>query len=135
MFVAPNSDCRLDTMACFSSVPHPTCGQPKRFMSISPLARFEKKFFAFSDRDPHLTALTDRLRRILPAAHGDRWPIDELAQCQQAGVYRWFVSTENGGDGWPEADLCRAYVAIARQSRMSRRSNVRKTSSVTHFAE
>jgi alkylation response protein AidB-like acyl-CoA dehydrogenase len=67
-----------------------------------------------SPDDPSLAALGAKLREAAanletPGA----WPQEQLDACAQAGVFRWFVESRLGGWGWPEADLLRAYVALA----------------------
>ncbi|MEZ6096203.1 MAG: acyl-CoA dehydrogenase family protein [Pirellulaceae bacterium] len=42
------------------------------------------------------------------------WPAEQLKCCQVAGLFRWFSSKSNGGLGWSDPELLRAYVAIAK---------------------
>jgi alkylation response protein AidB-like acyl-CoA dehydrogenase len=41
------------------------------------------------------------------------WPADQLALCGEAGVYRWFLEPEHGGQGWSPEDAIRGYMALA----------------------
>ncbi len=41
------------------------------------------------------------------------WPGDSLDACADAGVYRWFLSTDLGGLGWDAADQTRGYLRLA----------------------
>ena len=51
----------------------------------------------------------------LAAAKGNRlpWPSDQLARMADAGVYRWFVPTDQGGAGWSVHDLTLAYLKMS----------------------
>lgn len=42
-----------------------------------------------------------------------KWPAEQLAAIAQQGVFSWFVPRDHGGEGWTEADLLRAYLAIS----------------------
>jgi alkylation response protein AidB-like acyl-CoA dehydrogenase len=64
--------------------------------------------------DPSLAALCARLQKAAAQLEAPgAWPQEQLEACAQAGVYRWFVESRHGGWDWPEADLLRAYVALA----------------------
>ena len=51
----------------------------------------------------------------LAAARDNRlpWPSDQLSRMAQAGVYRWFVPTDQGGAGWTVHDLTLAYLKMS----------------------
>lgn len=78
--------------------------------------QFEEIFFGPSDNRSRIEVLADSLSRLGPPNEADAWPAATLQECLHAGVNRWFVSWESGGEGWSESDLNRAYVAIARLS-------------------
>lgn len=40
------------------------------------------------------------------------WPAEQLDLCRLAGVNRWFVPTEWGGNGWSERDLARGLMRL-----------------------
>ncbi|QDV24322.1 acyl-CoA dehydrogenase family protein [Aureliella helgolandensis] len=42
-----------------------------------------------------------------------QWPAEQLQWCGEAGVFRWFVPTEFGGEGWSEEDLLTGYLALS----------------------
>lgn len=54
----------------------------------------------------------ERSSRKLDEA-GDRWPSQQLELMRAAGVYRWFISVEQGGCGWSSRDLVEAYVRMS----------------------
>jgi alkylation response protein AidB-like acyl-CoA dehydrogenase len=41
------------------------------------------------------------------------WPAESLSLCGQAGVYRWFLPTDQGGFGWSDVDQTRGYLRLA----------------------
>lgn len=41
------------------------------------------------------------------------WPAKQLEICGNAGVYRWFTSSEDGGFGWSEEDQTRGYLKLS----------------------
>lgn len=41
------------------------------------------------------------------------WPAKQLELCGKAGVYRWFMSREDGGFGWSEEDQARGYLKLS----------------------
>lgn len=45
-----------------------------------------------------------------------RWPGEEIALCAQAGVFRWFVPTDQGGLGWSYPDVVRGLIELSRGS-------------------
>ena len=63
-------------------------------------------------------ALIDELCAALAAraAELDRnphWPAEQLRLCGEYGVFEWFLDPVWGGQGWPEADLVRGYLALS----------------------
>lgn len=64
-----------------------------------------------------LIKLCDQLSLMTPAASSSPassgWPEDKLRLCAEAGVYRWFVSTEAGGLGWSESEIAQAYLQLS----------------------
>lgn len=44
---------------------------------------------------------------------GNHWPNQQLELMRKAGVYRWFISVEQGGCGWSSRDLAEAYVRLS----------------------
>ncbi len=42
-----------------------------------------------------------------------KWPSRQLEWCAQAGVFRWFVPTEFGGEGWHEQQLLNGYLQLS----------------------
>lgn len=67
-----------------------------------------------SPDDPALDQLCDWL-----AAHAHRWrtpgdwPSEALAECAQAGVFRWFLPHTVGGVGWSEVEQTRGFLRLA----------------------
>jgi alkylation response protein AidB-like acyl-CoA dehydrogenase len=60
----------------------------------------------------------DALCRFLAERSADldvqpHWPVEQLAACAAAGVYRWFVAEESGGFGWSEPDVLRGYLRLS----------------------
>jgi alkylation response protein AidB-like acyl-CoA dehydrogenase len=61
----------------------------------------------------------DTLCRVL-ATHAQEtdatghWPAAQLRLLGDAGIYQWFVPLQFGGQGWSQADLLRAYIALAK---------------------
>lgn len=61
-----------------------------------------------------LATLCRRLTELGDDAGGlDRWPLAGLAACGDAGVFRWFHGSEQGGWEWPETDVLRGYLALS----------------------
>ncbi len=64
--------------------------------------------------EPELRGLAQNL-----AAHAGRldqsgeWPDDQLKQCGESGVFRWFVPPKMGGLGWSETDILRGYLRLS----------------------
>lgn len=42
-----------------------------------------------------------------------QWPTQQLEWCAQAGVFRWFVPKELGGEGWNEQQLLSGYLQLS----------------------
>ena len=40
------------------------------------------------------------------------WPTEQLKLIADAGIYRWFVSQEQGGFGWSEDQIARGYIKL-----------------------
>jgi alkylation response protein AidB-like acyl-CoA dehydrogenase len=58
--------------------------------------------------------LCEQLRQRAPQwADVNDWPGESLRICGQAGVYRWFLPTSQGGFGWSERDQTRGYLRLA----------------------
>ena len=65
-------------------------------------------------QDDSLDQLCDQLRQWAPRWHStDTWPGEALQLCGQQGVYRWFLSEQQGGLGWNEVDQTRGYLRLA----------------------
>ncbi len=41
------------------------------------------------------------------------WPSEQLQWCSEAGVFRWFVPKEFGGEGWDEQQILDGYIALS----------------------
>ena len=66
---------------------------------------------AASDR---IDALRERLRDAAPDLdRSGSWPVDQLGWCAEAGVYRWFVPREYGGDAWSDREIIDGYLALS----------------------
>ncbi len=64
--------------------------------------------------DPRLDQLCDRLALASDQLNEPgAWPQQQLQWCGEAGVYAWFHRTDDGGLGWNEADIYRAYQRLA----------------------
>lgn len=67
--------------------------------------------------DVHSPAFEPLLRRLSERAGAvdaaGAWPAESLADCVQAGVPRWFLAEDLGGQGWFDSDLLQAYVRLA----------------------
>lgn len=59
---------------------------------------------------PELATLCNRIREI---GSPDRWPVEGLQLCADAGFYRWFAATDQGGFGWNATDIARGYLALS----------------------
>ncbi|MDE0940339.1 MAG: hypothetical protein OSA43_10320, partial [Pirellulales bacterium] len=63
--------------------------------------------------EPELRGLAQNL-----SAHAGRldqsgeWPVYQLKQCGESGVFRWFVPPKMGGLGWSETDILRGYLRL-----------------------
>ena len=42
------------------------------------------------------------------------WPEEALQRCAKAGFFRWFVSEEQGGFGWPSTDIAKGYMQLSK---------------------
>jgi alkylation response protein AidB-like acyl-CoA dehydrogenase len=65
-------------------------------------------------REDSLDKLCARLAEL--AIEMDRsgtWPAEQLRLCGGAGVYRWFLESYWGGNGWNEEQIVRGYLALA----------------------
>jgi len=64
--------------------------------------------------NPALDRLCAALSKLDDAAPDDvSWPAEALARCGEAGVFRWFLPREWGGEAWSDADLLRGYMRLA----------------------
>ncbi|PQO47179.1 acyl-CoA dehydrogenase [Blastopirellula marina] len=70
----------------------------------------ESIFVIRQPNDPQLDLLCEQLHQL---AAQETWPAASLAACGEAGVYRWFLSAENGGFGWSDADVVRGYLKLS----------------------
>jgi len=67
-----------------------------------------------SPDDTNLTQLCQALAERADALDGaGTWPSEQLALCQRAGVFGWFVPSEWGGTGWSDLELLRAYLKLS----------------------
>lgn len=62
--------------------------------------------------------LLDELCGQLSASAGQwkgvsHWPAESLKRCGDAGVFRWFVPTKQGGFGWNDRDQTEGYLKLA----------------------
>ena len=62
--------------------------------------------------DPALEILCGKLASSAEVAD-HTWPAEQLQLCAQQGVLRWFLTEEQGGLGWSEADLLRGYLKLS----------------------
>ncbi|TWT39379.1 acyl-CoA dehydrogenase family protein [Blastopirellula retiformator] len=60
--------------------------------------------------DPELDQLCAHLHQL---AKQETWPAASLQACGDAGVFRWFLSKENGGLGWSDSDVVRGYLKLS----------------------
>jgi len=64
---------------------------------------------------PALRALCDNISAVTRKQKSwtvDDWPETQLQFLADAGVYRWFVSTKQGGFGWTADDIARGYIEL-----------------------
>lgn len=72
-----------------------------------------------SPDDPELDDLCRQLAEMSPDLEMDDaegaypWPDRQLALCARHGVFRWFLSSDVGGDGWSDVDLVRGYLRLS----------------------
>ncbi|WP_153557256.1 acyl-CoA dehydrogenase family protein [Roseimaritima sediminicola] len=57
--------------------------------------------------------LCDRLRDLTVSDDVAVFPEEALRACGRAGVFRWFLSEQDGGYGWSPADQTRGYLRLA----------------------
>jgi alkylation response protein AidB-like acyl-CoA dehydrogenase len=64
--------------------------------------------------DPKLALLCrDLSARASDLDKSGRWPAEQLELCGRAGVYRWFLPKEWGGQDWSELDIVRGYLQLS----------------------
>ncbi|MGC3965829.1 MAG: acyl-CoA dehydrogenase family protein [Pirellulales bacterium] len=67
-----------------------------------------------TDDDRQIDALTELLRsRADETDRLARWPGDQLRQCAEAGIVRWYVPPEQGGVVKPQAEVLAALARLA----------------------
>ena len=67
-----------------------------------------------SATDDALDVLCERLSTLAPRWRTtDDWPVESLKACADAGVYRWFLSEEQGGFGWDDVQQTKGYLRLA----------------------
>ena len=67
-----------------------------------------------SPDDPALDELCAQLaQRASELDVSQEWPSEQLRLCGEAGVYRWFVPPQYGGQGWSDADIVRGYLRLS----------------------
>src|SRR5262245_46436518 len=67
-----------------------------------------------SPDDALLDSLCARLAELaLQLEKPGAWPGEQLRLCGEAGVHKWFVGKEHGGQGWSEPDVLRGYMRLA----------------------
>ena len=63
---------------------------------------------------PEFMALTGNLGvQAGPLDQSGDWPRQQLEQCGQAGLFRWFVNSEKGGVGCSDAEILEAYLHLS----------------------
>ncbi|UUO07622.1 acyl-CoA/acyl-ACP dehydrogenase [Blastopirellula sp. J2-11] len=60
--------------------------------------------------DPQLDLLCEQLHQL---SAEENWPAKSLKACGDAGVFRWFLSAEQGGMGWSDVDVVRGYLKLS----------------------
>jgi alkylation response protein AidB-like acyl-CoA dehydrogenase len=68
--------------------------------------------------DPAFDQLCDRLRGLANSLDDSdtkptNWPAQQLALCQQYGVFQWFLPDRYGGQDWTEEQITRGYLALS----------------------
>jgi alkylation response protein AidB-like acyl-CoA dehydrogenase len=67
-----------------------------------------------SPDDPQLDALCRELRLRADALDASgNWPAEQLRLVAEAGVLRWFVPREWGGNEWTDVDVLKAYLKLS----------------------
>ena len=61
-----------------------------------------------------LTVALAETSKAQPVWSVNDWPQTQLSLIADAGVYRWFVSQQDGGCDWSAADVAKGYVALGR---------------------
>lgn len=66
---------------------------------------------------PDSVALEDLCQLLAQAAttldSSNAWPQQQLEWCGEYGVHTWFLSPEDGGQGWSDADIYRGYLKLS----------------------
>jgi len=63
---------------------------------------------------PNLDVLCARLHEAASNLDAyETWPIEQLAWCAEAGVFRWFIDEEHGGLNWTDAEIVEGYLALS----------------------
>ncbi len=63
---------------------------------------------------PELEELCQRLASAASSLDQQRaWPVEQLRDCGQAGVFRWFLPEAYGGKGWDDESVVRGYLALS----------------------
>ena len=63
---------------------------------------------------PEFMALAgDLAAQAGPLDRSGDWPRQQLVQCGQAGIFRWFVDSERGGVGCSEIDVLQGYLSLS----------------------
>ena len=67
-----------------------------------------------SVRDPQLQQLTQQLSDLSAiSTTQNEWPGRQLRLCEEAGVFKWFLSEDHGGTGWSDQEIVEGYVKLA----------------------
>lgn len=62
----------------------------------------------------NLAALCAQLSQMANSLQtANDWPADQLLNCAQHGVFRWFIAQEQGGLGWSGDDVVRGYLELS----------------------
>ena len=65
-------------------------------------------------QDPNLDHLCSALRDNAPRwSRVSDWPLESLQLCGRFGVFRWFVSSAQGGYGWNDREQTEGYLRLA----------------------